>query len=199
MKPMTKSKLYKWGIGAGCTLTAALIFNQIKADPAFAIAQQQATAGQGGSGEPQAAAPRQDRVQQEFQQFRSEREALRAGEKRGEQRGSRGVRGRDRLEAGVDNGAAAPGNRSGAAGDAGSQSESQGSQSGGDRSGLGSQGGGLGSQDSRNGGTSSEQGSQGLQGGSRSGTGGTVAPGAPQTSAPQGSTTPRSSSRSRAS
>ncbi|UUZ90571.1 hypothetical protein LJK87_32450 [Paenibacillus sp. P25] len=67
MKPVIKSKLIKWGLGAGCTLSAALLLSQVRSDGAFAAAHLQALAA-GSEGKPTASAS-QDQVQQEYNQF----------------------------------------------------------------------------------------------------------------------------------
>ncbi|MCZ8515612.1 hypothetical protein O9H85_25025 [Paenibacillus filicis] len=69
MRSVTRSKLIKWSVSAGCTLAAGLLFNHVKAAPAFTIAHNQALAE--GATQPQSAqAQAQDPVQQEYGQFR---------------------------------------------------------------------------------------------------------------------------------
>ncbi|MEI7025126.1 hypothetical protein [Paenibacillus sp. y28] len=57
MRQGTRKKLIKWGIGAGCTLSLALLFQQAKSDPAFASAVQQAAGSSALNNKSQASAP----------------------------------------------------------------------------------------------------------------------------------------------
>ncbi|TVY09700.1 hypothetical protein [Paenibacillus cremeus] len=86
MRPHTKAKLKKWSLGAGCTLSAALLFHQIQASPAFAVAKKEAAAGTNDS----KAVASQDQVMKEFDQHQ-QGQARSQGRQRG--RGSRNFAG----------------------------------------------------------------------------------------------------------